>query len=200
LVILSFIIAFIVIPLMPSIIPTHWGAQGTADGFGEPVTMYLFPIIMLGTLILFLVIPFFEPFKKNLKEFEPQFWSASLLIQGFFFLFYLGIIYVILFNELNMNLIVIPLISLLFIGLGYLMPSFKRNFFVGIRTPWTLANEEVWTKTHKFGGKIFIAAGILSLASIFFGIYFLLAVLLFASFSTVIYSFIEFKKMNKTEL
>lgn len=200
LVVFAFIIAFIVIPLMPEIIPTHWNAEGIADGFGEPISMYLFPLIMFGLLILFLVIPFLEPFKKNLNEFKSQYWSLSLLLQGFFFLFFLGINYIILFNELNMNLIVIPLFSLMFIGLGYLMPSFKRNFFVGIRTPWTISNEKVWIKTHEFGGKIFILTGILSLASIFFGIYFFLAIILFASFSTVIYSFIEFRKINKTDL
>jgi uncharacterized membrane protein len=200
LVVLSFLIAFIAIPLMPSIIPVHWGAEGIADGFGVPESMYLFPIIMLGMLILFLVIPFFEPLKKNLEQFQKQYWSLSLLLQGFFFLFFLGINYIILFNELNMNLIVIPLFSLMFIGLGFLMPSFKRNFFVGIRTPWTLANESVWIKTHEFGGKIFILTGLISFTSIFFGIYILIAVILFASFSTIIYSFIEFKKIKKTDL
>jgi len=94
-------------------------------------------------------------------------------------------------------------VSMLFISIGVLMPSFKRNFFVGIRTPWTLADDKVWKKTHKFGGKAFVLAGLAILLSIPFpeaSVSVTVVAALAAALGSVVYSFILFRKQGKNRL
>jgi len=87
----------------------------------------------------------------------------------------------------------------LFIVLGMVMPKIKKNYFVGIRTPWTLQSEEVWQKTHKFAGKTFVAMGILTFLTIFlrekmFGLF--IAVVLIGAFAPVVYSYYIYRKLK----
>ncbi len=193
LIIFSFLIAFIIFPVLPNSIPIHWGVNGVADGFGSPISVFFFPGLLLFVFVLFLIIPKLMVFKKNFLKFEKDFWVLNLVIEFFLFSFFIISLYSI-FNNLNINFFVIFLISFLFIIIGFLLPSFKRNFFVGIRTPWTLASDKVWVRTHEFGGKVFIFTGLISLLSIFFGFYFLLAIILISVFSLIVFSFIEFNK------
>jgi uncharacterized membrane protein len=92
-----------------------------------------------------------------------------------------------------------PAFAILFYYSGILIENAKRNWFIGIRTPWTLSNDEVWDKTHKIGGKLFKLAGILALFAIFFERYAILVIvvpLIVVSIYTVVYSYLEYQKDN----
>jgi len=92
-------------------------------------------------------------------------------------------------------------ISILFFLIGWVLPQIKRNFFIGIRTPWTLSSDEVWDKTHKIGGKIFMAFGVLSLVSVIFGSVVNFVVVIFGAILSavvmMIYSYLAFRKYKK---
>lgn len=198
------LLAFFIYPTLPSIVPTHWNAFGEIDGYGPGwLGTFLVPALMAFVLLLFVIIPKIEVFQKNLKAFEKEYWMLCYVVQLFFFvLFALTILpnYGYCFNFAQV--FALPL-GMLFISIGVLMPSFKRTFFVGIRTPWSLANDDVWKKTHVFGGKAFILAGLASLISSPFPTAVLpisIGAILIASIASVVYSYIIFRKKKIVKL
>ena len=97
--------------------------------------------------------------------------------------------------------LIFALIGLLFAGLGNYFKTIKPNYFIGIRTPWTLENEEVWKKTHHFGGKLWFAGGLLIfilslIIPIVYSFYVLMTVTVIISIIPIIYSYLEFKKLK----
>ncbi len=199
--ILAVVLSFVVYPLLPGTVPTHWNAAGKVDAVGPRwMGAFLLPLCMALVLLLFVFIPKVAVFKKNLKAFEKQYWLLALVIQVFFLLFYaITLLPNFGFDTGFSQLFALPL-AFMFIAIGLLMPSFKRNFFVGIRTPWTLSSDRVWNKTHKFGGTLFIAAGVVSLAAAFIpgqSVLTIVTVVLAAALATVVYSYTEFRKIEK---
>ena len=81
------------------------------------------------------------------------------------------------------------------------MKNVKRNWFFGIRTPWTLSSDEVWDKTHKFGGKLIQLSAVISLLGFFVGknavIFVLIVPIILAALTSVVYSYVIYKKINK---
>jgi uncharacterized membrane protein len=196
--VLAMVLSFAVYPLLPGVVPVHWNAAGQADGFGRPwMAAFLMPLIMALVLLLFVLIPKIAVFKKNLKAFEKQYWLLGLVIELFFLLFYAITLFPNFGVETSLSALFSLPLAFLFIAIGLLLPSFRRNFFVGIRTPWTLSSDRVWKKTHEFGGTLFVAAGIVSLGTAFLApkqsILTIVVVVLAAALATVVYSFLEFR-------
>ena len=94
----------------------------------------------------------------------------------------------------------LPAMGILFFYIGIMVQNTSRNYMIGIRTPWTLANDAVWDKTHRLGGKLFMAAGVLAaIGAIWprYGLAFLLAPVLAVTIITVAYSYIIFRKITQ---
>ncbi len=203
-VVLAVIIAFSIYSILPDSVPTHWNAAGVADGWGSSWEgAFLFPLMMIGVLLIFVIIPKITVFDKNFKSFEKQYWILAFVIQMFFFLFYIMTLLPNFGYDFNFSQILALPMAMLFISIGILLPSFKRNFFVGIRTPWTLADDKVWKKTHKLSGKLFILAGFASLVSIPFPeviIWVIVISVLIAGVCSMLYSLYLFKKIGKNKL
>lgn len=200
-VIIAVIASFAVYPMLPDIVPTHWDAEGQVNGLGPGwVGAFLVPLMMAVVLLVFVIIPKIAVFKKNLKAFEKHYWLMALVTELFFLIFYAITLLPNFGIETSFSLLFSLPLSFLFIAIGLLMPHFKRNFFVGIRTPWTLSSDKVWKKTHRFGGTLFIAAGVISLAVSFIpgqNILSMVALILVAAVGSVVYSFLEFRKLEK---
>ncbi len=202
--ILAVLTAFLAYPVLPSSVPIHWNAQGMVDGCGPKwVGAFLFPIVMVLFLFFLFLIPKIAVFKKNLKDFEESYWALGYVLELFFLIFYALTLLPNFGYSFNMSQLLMLPLGMLFISLGILMPSFKRNFFVGIRTPWTLANDRVWEKTHRLGGKLFVLAGLASLVSVPFSsvaIFISVFSVLVAVAITIVYSFFEFRAQKKDGL
>ncbi|MFN8461211.1 MAG: SdpI family protein [Anaerolineales bacterium] len=100
-----------------------------------------------------------------------------------------------------MTVMLLPVVGLLFIGIGYMMGKAKRNFFIGIRTPWTLSSETVWDETHKLGSKLFMLGGAVTIVSVFLGetgIWIMLAAILIAAFVPIVYSYVLYQRETKS--
>ena len=100
----------------------------------------------------------------------------------------------------NMITLLSPAFAILFYYSGVLIENAKMNYFIGIRTPWTLSSEKVWDKTHKIGGKLFKIAGIIAIAGMLFqsyAIFFILVPMLLAAIYSVVFSYIEYQKEIK---
>ena len=197
-VIISFVISIYFYPSFPDQVASHWNSQGEVDGYmGKFWGLFLMPIISLAILLLFLAIPKIDPLKNNIKKFEKYFDGFIVLI--LLFLFYIYVLTV-LWNMnivFNMTQMILPALGILFFYCGILIEKAKRNWFIGIRTPWTLSNEKVWNATHKLGGKLFKIAGILAFIGLFFQkfalLLFIVPVLAFSLY-LVVYSYLKYQK------
>ena len=187
-------------------IPTHWNLKGEVDAWSGKT----FGILgLLGINLLLFLVLYFMPlysvrFRKQKDRFEKVLPSVAFIIAALFAL--LHIVSILLaknpgaFGERNMILVII---GVMFVLLGNLMPKLPSNFFIGIKTPWTLSSEYVWRRTHRFGGIAFVIAGVIFLITgliknlpdivmITSGITAFVIIM-----STIVYSFVIYKKAGE---
>jgi len=200
-ILLSFIISIYFYPQMPERIASHWNAQGQVDGYMSRFWgLFLMPFVLVGLALLFTAIPRIDPLKTNIEKFRKYYDGFTIL----FFIFMLSIHFQIIFWNLGIKIspnIIVPIgIGLLFFYTGVLCDNAKRNWSIGIRTPWTLSSERVWDKTHKIGGRLFKIAGVIAFIGIFFeryAIFFILVPVFLLAIYTFIYSYFEYQKEVK---
>jgi len=199
---ISFIIGIYFYSLLPDKVASHWNARGEVDGYMSKFGgLFLMPIISLVLLLLFIIIPKIDPLKHNIEKFRKYFDGFIVLMM--LFLFYLYIL-TILWNigvRFNFVHLLVPIFSIFFYYCGILIQKAQRNWFIGIRTPWTLSNEQVWNKTHKIGGILFKIAGIISLIGILlpeYALFFVICPVIIASLFPVIYSYFAYQKLTKS--
>jgi len=196
--IITFTLTIAIYPTVPDHVVSHWNAAGQADGYMSKFWgLLLIPLIMTGFVALLAVLPRIDPHKKNYEKFRDWYEGFILL----FVLFFLAIqVQIILWSsgyQVSPNLTFPLLTGMLFIYLGFLLGHAEQNWFVGIRTPWTLSSKTVWKKTHELGGKLFKIAGVISCAGIVAGEYafwFILVPVLSVAVYTVVYSYTEYQK------
>jgi uncharacterized membrane protein len=192
-ILLSFAVGIFYYPELPDQIASHWGANGEANGYMPKFWGTFFvPFLMLGMFFFFKAIPFIDPKRENIQSFRRTFDSFIVVFLLFFhYIFWLTIFWN-LGNRLNLMQWMSPAIGLLFFYIGVLISRAKMNWFIGIRTPWTLSSETVWNKTHAIGGKLFEASGIIVLLGFIFPdltLLFLLGPIIFTSIFTTAYSY-----------
>ncbi len=195
---LSFAASIYYYSQMPDKIASHWNAAGEVDGYMSSFWgLFMFPIIAIGLFLLFHFLPRFD---KRINDFRKYYdWFAPLIV-AFLIYIHLLIIFTNRGYAFNMTLALIPAFAAMFFGIGAVLGKTKRNLFVGIRTPWTLGSDVVWDKTHQLGGKMFKAAGVVTLFGLFnqeYAFWLLIAPVLLATFYTLIYSYVEYRKQIK---
>ncbi|HQE65642.1 MAG TPA: SdpI family protein [Bacillota bacterium] len=188
-------------PQLPDKIPTHWNFKGEIDGYsGKLSGAFLMPVMNTIMYGLFIFMPAIDPKKENYKLFE----STYIYFRYLFHIFFLGIHGLIIAAALGYNVdtgrLVTLAVSLLLMLMGNVMGRLKHNYFVGIKTPWTLADEEVWRKTHRLGAILWTAGGlmgvIMSLLRQSMGWVFI-AVIAVMTFIPIVYSYLIFSKLKK---
>ncbi|MFA5412635.1 MAG: SdpI family protein [Candidatus Micrarchaeia archaeon] len=188
-------------PQLPDQLATHWNMNGQVDGYMEKGWgVFLFPGMMLSLVLLFYIIPRIDPLKANIEKFRDAYEEMVVVILAFFLLIFLQTMLWNIGIQISPSLTVPVAVGLLFIYLGYLLPKAKRNWFVGIRTPWTMSSDKVWDKTHKVGGKLFIMMGIILTLSVFLGstsFYIMIAGILAVVIYLFWYSYVQFQKEKK---
>lgn len=204
LVIVPFVYSVIVYPHLPNQIPIHFNAAGKPDRWGRPESIFLGPGIM-GAVSIFIYV-----LMTNLKSIDPKKFDPSsetlyikfaMLTVTFLSILSIVIIYATTHQDINVGKIILPIIGIAFSVLGWYMPKFKQNYFVGFKLPWTLENVNNWNATHAVAGKIWFYCGILQailtalLPSNFAFISFmsLIAIMVIAP---TLYSYLMFKNGN----
>lgn len=202
LILASFLIGAYLQPYMPEKMASHWDANGNVDGYMSGFWgLFLMPVISTILFLAFMLIPKIDPLKENIEEFRGYFDVFILLLFGFLFYLYM---LTILWN-LGYRFNIIQLLALAF-GLiiyyaGVMMENAKQNWFIGVRTPWTLTSESVWNKTNRLAGKLFKVAGVLAALGTAFPEYAILLILvpvILAAIYPVIYSYQEYQLEMKT--
>ncbi len=156
---------------LPDPMASHWDIHDQVNGSMPKVWgVFLMPGLALGLFLLFLLLPAIDPLKANIAKFRGIFNLFILFIMLFLVYVYgLSLAWNLGFTRFKMSLVLLPAMGLLFTLIGFMLRKAKRNFFIGIRTPWTLSSDRVWDETHRVGSILFIALGILDLLGTFFG-------------------------------
>jgi uncharacterized membrane protein len=197
---LTVVLSLAVYNQLPAQVASHWGANDQVNG-----TMprfwgaFLLPLVTLGILGLFLLLPVIDPLKANIAQFRGVFNLFILLMVAFMaYVHALTIAWNLGYTGFQMSTTLLPAVGLLFIFVGGLLARAKRNFFIGIRTPWTLSSDTVWDKTHALGSKLFIASGLLSFIGAFFGrmtaFYFSFIPIMGSALFLVVYSYVLYRQ------
>ena len=183
--------------LLPEQMPIHFDMNGKPNGFGSK---FIFIFLPLGIYFLMLVLPFIDPRKGNYEIFGNTYFKLRIILGLFFGIINSAIIYNVLHHIEKMGLFVPIPVFLLFTLIGNYMGTIRQNYFIGIKVPWTLNNEEVWTKTHKMAGRLWFWSGLAGVALLFFvkdPIFVMIPVILIIIVVPVIYSYIIYQKITK---
>lgn len=185
----------------PAIIPIHWNIAGEPDNWGSgKMNAIVLPSVILGTYLMFLVLPYLDPKKERYEQFAKTYHVFKSIFVGFMLIIYVATGLSALGYPIKIGAVVPGLVGVLFVIIGNYMGKLKMNWFVGVKTPWTLSSEEVWNKTHRFSGKIFVIAGLLMIIQIWLPITLkwivfigTISMLIFGSFG---YSYYIYKKLG----
>lgn len=200
LILATLVLGLLLYPQLPDKIPSHWNIQGEIDGWtGKTFGVYFFPLLNLGLYLLLLFLPRIDPRRNNYQRFSNAYRFIRIFLHLFLAALYVITLLVALGYPLKVDFLVKFGISLLFLLLGNYMGKIKHNYFVGIKTPWTLASEEVWIKTHRFAAPFWVIGGVLGMITSFlngavagyilFGIIFLVVLL------PAVYSYLLYRKI-----
>jgi len=187
-------------PHLPERVPTHWDAHGNINGWSDKSRLFVIePAMMSGILILFWALPWLSP-----KHFEVDSFRTTYLFIMVVLLATLAYVHALILAaglswQIDVGRAVLGGVCLLNALLGNVLGKVRRNFYVGIRTPWTIANEQVWYATHRLAAKTFFAAGLLGLVAVIFRAPFWLpvAVILAGALIPAIYSFAFYKRLER---
>ena len=146
---------------LPERMPSHWNARGEVDSFvSKPFGPFLAPALMAALLLVFLALPAISPRGFRFESFRPAWGVLQAAILGLLLFIHVLVLLSAMGKPVDMARGAEAGVGLLIAILGNFLGKVTRNFFVGIRTPWTLASEEVWLRTHRLGGKLFVVAGL----------------------------------------
>jgi uncharacterized membrane protein len=145
----------------PERVVTHWGFMGEPNGWSSRAGAAFGLMAMVpGMYLMFLLLPLLDPKKERYVEFAKVFHLFKNVLLTFFAVIYLLSSLYNIGYPIRMQFWAPWLVGLLMIFLGNYLGKIKPNWFVGIRTPWTLSSENVWYKTHRVGGWAFILFGV----------------------------------------
>jgi len=154
-------LSFCSYPLLPDMVVSHWNFSGQANGWSSrEFQVIFFPAFLFGLYLLLSLVPKFDPQAQRYLEFATVYRIIRNLILLMLFVVFVASTFANLGYTLNIGVIVASSVGLLMIALGNYFGKLKRNFFIGIRTPWTLSSENVWNKTHRLGSRLFIIWGL----------------------------------------
>jgi uncharacterized membrane protein len=189
---------------LPEQMASHWNTNDQVDGYMPKFWgVFLMPLVTLGMLALFIVLPNMDPLKANINQFRGAFNLFIVFIVAFMLYIHgLTLAWSIGYQDFKMSAAMLPFLGILFIFIGYLLRQAKRNFFIGIRTPWTLSSDMVWDKTHQLGSILFMVSGALAFVGSFIGgmmaFWLLFVPLMGSTLFLVIYSYVLYRNETHT--
>lgn len=195
-------IALYLYPELPAKLPSHWNIYGEIDGYSSKLfAIWFFPLLNLGIYFMMILLPKIDPRRDNYIRFSGAYRITRILLIIFLAVLYFVTILAGLGYPVKVDLLVKLGVSILFLVMGNVMGKFQHNYFVGIKTPWTLANEEVWRKTHRFASKLWVGAGffclILSIIGTLWANYAFFAIIMLITFVPMGMSYVYYRQIRK---
>ena len=154
----------VVIGRLPERVPIHWNFQGVADGFGLRTTAFVLPTVLCGLLALFAALPRLSPGSFQMNEFRPTYGIIVVLTLAILATVHALALAAALGQRVDMTRFITAAVLLGLGVMGNFLGRVRRNFFVGVRVPWTLASERVWNETHRMAAWVTCGGGLLGSA------------------------------------
>ena len=155
-------------PKLPETMTTHWSVSGEPNGFSSRLWgAWILPVIMAAVWLIMRAIPHIDPRKANYEKFSGMYDALVILILAFMLTMHIVLLMAATGAPIRMDRVVMPSVGVFIAIMGILIPKAHPNWFVGIRTPWTLTSDLSWERTHKIGGTLFVILGVLMVASSF---------------------------------
>lgn len=189
---------------LPDQVASHWNVNDQVDGYMPKFWgVFMMPLVTLGMLALFLVIPSIDPLKANIAKFRETFNLFIVLIIAFMLYVHgLTLAWSLGYQSFKISAAMLPFMGVLFVAIGFMLRKAKRNFFIGIRTPWTLSSDSVWDETHRLGSILFMVSGALAIIGGFFGgmtaFWMLMVPLMGSTVFLMVYSYILYRRETKS--
>lgn len=184
-------------------IPVHWDINGQVDGYGDKFEgLMVLPLVAIGLVALFAVIPLIEPRRANLAGSMRAYVLVWLALLAFLVLMHIAILFAAFGHEVDMATVVAGGLGLVFAVIGAVLGGVRSNFMFGVRTPWTLSSERSWRQTHRLAGRLFVGTGLATLAAGAIGVFadvswlpitVLLAGSLITALGGVVYSYVVWR-------
>jgi len=191
---------------LPQRVPIHWNIEGKVDGWGDKSwATFLMPGMMIAFLILFAFLPALSPKHFEVDSFRSTYLYIMVLTTGLF-AYMNGVILLATWQEvrqgpkfMDIGRVLMAGIFLFFALLGNVMGKVRKNFYIGIRVPWTLASDRVWNDTHRLAAWIMVAAGVIGFLLIIAGAspIVALSLLIGSMLIPVVYSFVHYKVLER---
>ena len=152
---------------LPQRMATHWNMAGEIDGWSSRAFgAFGLPTVALGTLLLLTFLPRIDPRRENYAKFAGTYELVVTLIVAFLVMVHVLVVGTALGWPVNVARTIPPAVGVLLLTLGNVLPRARQNWWFGVRTPWTLSDERVWARTHRVGGRLLVAAGLVTLATV----------------------------------
>ena len=195
----AFVVAAVLYPRLPARVPVHWNARGEIDRFGSRLEgAFLIPAILLAVWGVMRVVPRIDPRRANYAKFAGTYDLVVNAIVTMGVLAHLLILGTYLGWPIPVGRVIPAGVGVLLVILGNVLPRARPTWFFGIRTPWTLSNERVWARTHRVGGYLMAAAGLVLLVSAAFPrpvtIHLAVGTAVVTSLATIVYSYIAWRQ------
>jgi uncharacterized membrane protein len=185
----------------PDQLPIHWNIEGRADGYADSwLVLCMFPAAMFVMLMLNLVLPWLSPRQFQVESFRNTFDYIMMLVVAMLGWMHVATVLGTLHHDPTMtSRWIFGGICLFFVMMGNVLGKVRRNFWMGVRTPWTLASETVWIQTHRLAAWLFVAAGLLGFIAILIGMpfYYAFSLILIAAVIPAVYSLVLYKQLEK---
>jgi uncharacterized membrane protein len=187
-------------PKLPATIPIHWDAAGKVNGYGPRSSVFLETVFMVMLMVLWPVLPSLSPKRFTVDTFDATYWHIGFVIVALLGYLQCVLVWAAYSPSMPMNRALFGGIAVSLGLLGNVMGKVRRNFWIGIRTPWTLASERVWYATHRFAAKSMVIGALLSLAGVFAGapVWLCLAALLTGPILPAVYSLVIYKRFERS--
>lgn len=166
LIVIALIVSIAVYPQLPDRVPTHWNTAGEVNGWSSRFWgAWMLPLVMAIVWLVMRAIPHIDPRKANYEKFAGMYDWLVILVIAFMLVMHVAIIMSAAGSHVSIHAVVMPSVGIFIAIIGLLLPKVHPNWFVGIRTPWTLTSDLSWERTHKIGGPLFVVLGLLIIAT-----------------------------------
>ena len=196
----TFVGSLIAYPYLPAVMATHWGIDGQVNGTMNAFAgAFLLPFIMFAVLLILTAIPYIDPMRSNIESFRRQYNGLIAVLMLVLATVQTAVLSVNLGALFNVTSVILPAVGIMIFYLGIILPQTKRNWFIGIRTPWTISSDEVWDKTHELGGRLFQILGVVIVLSVFapvsYQVWIIVAPLVVIVVGLFLYSYALYQKL-----
>ena len=186
-------------PHLPSLVARHWDIHGQPNGYSPKGTLYFIPGLMAGMMLLTWLLPWLSPKQFEVESFRSTYMQIMLIMIGLLAYCDAVILWIGVGHSVNVRRAIFSGLCFLFILLGNVMGKVRRNFYIGVRTPWALASERVWNATHRLAAKTMVVGGLVGMALLAGGLdgWPAFAALMAGAFIPVLYSLYFYKQLER---